>query len=346
MHLTAPPAPAAVRTRARAARLRCAAALPSGSHTQLGSSRKQNEDRWVSSTLQLAGGLTAEYHGVFDGHGGFAASEWLAGNLGPLLAASFIPQNPPAGLEAAFLQADDVLLAPQGFLGMGARGIGGPKCAPGQWSTAACPHLTLSPRRCGSTGLAVLLYTDAAGARQLLCANVGDAPLVHVAPSGTATKLSVDHVPDDEVERVRIESRNPNPKKPLVRFVGSCWRVGGLLALSRAFGDAHLKASGEFEGFGGANDDYSSGFGVIATPHVVVMPVPAEGGWLVLSSDGLYDNDVRGGGGGLQLAEVGEFVASNAGAEPAALARQLAAYALEKGSTDDITVTLLRLPAA
>ena len=45
-----------------------------------------------------------------------------------------------------------------------------------------------------------------------------------------------------EDERKRIERFNPNPKMPLVRFVGGTWRTGGILALSRAFGDAYLKA--------------------------------------------------------------------------------------------------------
>jgi hypothetical protein len=40
---------------------------------------------------------------------------------------------------------------------------------------------------------------------------------------------------------VRIERNNPNPKLPMVRYIGGTWRVGGLLALSRAFGDAYLK---------------------------------------------------------------------------------------------------------
>lgn len=52
-----------------------------------------------------------------------------------------------------------------------------------------------------------------------------------------------------EAERKRIEQYNPNPKMPLVRFVGGTWRVGGLLALSRAFGDAYMKVRG-FLGLG------------------------------------------------------------------------------------------------
>jgi Protein phosphatase 2C len=46
-----------------------------------------------------------------------------------------------------------------------------------------------------------------------------------------------------EAERKRIERTNPNPKMPLVRFVGDTWRTGGVLALSRAFGDAYLKVT-------------------------------------------------------------------------------------------------------
>ena len=93
----------------------------------------------------------------------------------------------------------------------------------------------------------------------LLVANCGDARAVLVTAAGGAEQLSVDHVPDDEAERYRIELRNPNPRKPLVTYVGSAWRVGGLLALSRAFGDAYMKASGNEEGYGTAQDDYGSG---------------------------------------------------------------------------------------
>ena len=63
---------------------------------------------------------------------------------------------------------------------------------------------------------------------------------------------------------MRIESQNPNPKQPLVRYVGGTWRVGGLLALSRAFGDAYMKSSGLNEGVAMGSDGYSSGFGVVA----------------------------------------------------------------------------------
>lgn len=70
---------------------------------------------------------------------------------------------------------------------------------------------------------------------------------------------------------MRIESQNPNPKSTLVRFESGTWRVGGILALSRAFGDAFLKGSLQFEGIPEGSDNYSTGFGVIADPHITII---------------------------------------------------------------------------
>ena len=90
-----------------------------------------------------------------------------------------------------------------------------------------------------------------------------------------------DHVPDLEEERERIEAQNPNPKLPLVRYVGETWRVGGLLALSRAFGDAYMKGSLQFEGIAaGGSDGYSAGFGVIAEPSVETVELTPQDSWV------------------------------------------------------------------
>lgn len=276
------------------------------------------------AALPLADGSTAAYYAVFDGHGGKDTAQWLSANLAAVLSSTFSPARAEESVTAAFLAADEKLLAPQGFLGLGARGIGGPQC--------------------GSTGLVALAF----GA-SLLVANVGDARAVLVE-GRSARQLSVDHVPDDEGERYRIERGNPNKKKPLVTFAGETWRVGGLLALSRAFGDAYMKASGEFEGYGGAADDYQSGFGVIAKPHCARVEgalgaAPKQ--YLVLSSDGLYANEARGGGGGISNERVGEMVAAlPAGAGEAqltALAQEMAEEAVRSGSTDDITILVVEL---
>lgn len=108
---------------------------------------------------------------------------------------------------------------------------------------------------------------------------MGDARVL-LSRGGVAQQLTRDHVPDDEEERKRIEKENPNPRLPLVRYVGATWRVGGLLALSRAFGDAYMKGSLQFEGVAAGSDGYSSGFGVIAEPDVVVETLGPEDTWV------------------------------------------------------------------
>ncbi len=45
------------------------------------------------------------------------------------------------------------------------------------------------------------------------------------------------------------------------------------------------------------SDGYSSGFGVIAEPHITVTALDAKDTFVVLSSDGLFSNEERGGGG-------------------------------------------------
>jgi len=83
-------------------------------------------------------------------------------------------------------------------------------------------------------------------------------------------------LPCSDEERIRIEAKNPNPKMPLVRYVGGTWRVGGILALSRAFGDAYMKSSLQFEGLRASSDGYSSGFGVIAEPDTSLNDITGK----------------------------------------------------------------------
>jgi protein phosphatase 1K len=326
-----------------------------------GTSRKVNEDRHALNVAPPPPQSSADpfaYAAVYDGHGGAAVADWLVKNLERRVRTAWSRHpTPEEAVTQAFAAADAKILAPKaGFFGVGERGVGGSKC--------------------GSTAAVAIVFNDpaAGGAPTLLAANVGDARVLLRRASGAVSQLTTDHVPDDEDERIRIEKTNPNPKLPLVRFVGGTWRVGGLLALSRAFGDAHLKGSLQFEGLtqgvrregmregeGGAQrvcflfdrpptpppppfslpgDSYGSGFGVTAIPTVTLTPL-LPGDTVIVCSDGLNANVERGGGGGLDNDVAGAIVAACGDAAEGAAA--LVDAAAEAGSTDDVTVVVLKV---
>ena len=296
-----------------------------GTATVRGTVRKQNEDRYATWT-NTRGDATAPttIASVFDGHGGSAVSEWLRERLNDMIAREWAEAEFSLdALRTACLKADKELVQPpEGFFAsFGERGVGGAKC--------------------GSTAAIVALYEEG-GSTRIATANVGDARILLVR-DGKAVQLSVDHVPDDENERKRIDRGNPNLRKSLVSFTNGSWRVGGVLALSRAFGDSFLKESGRFEGLGERNADYGSGFGLNAEPDCYIESVTEADTWILLSSDGLFENPERGGGGGWRNEEIAEYLAANTSKDPEALAKDLVAQAVAKGSTDDVTVTLLRL---
>jgi hypothetical protein len=74
-----------------------------------------------------------------------------------------------------------------------------------------------------------------------------------------------------------VHVTNLTPGSEWRRYTEGSWRVGGVLALSRAFGDAFLKESGRFEGFGERNADYGSGFGLNAEPDCYIEQLSEAG---------------------------------------------------------------------
>jgi protein phosphatase 1K len=75
-----------------------------------------------------------------------------------------------------------------------------------------------------------------------------------------------------------------------------------------------------------------------------ISPLPGDDKWVVISSDGLYNEETRGGGGGLDNQQVADILKSaGPDADCNKLAEALAVAAVELGSTDDITVVLLKL---
>ncbi|KAM0834690.1 hypothetical protein ACQ4PT_063422 [Festuca glaucescens] len=220
-------------------------------------------------------GETVGLFGVFDGHGGARAAEYVKKHLfSNLIKHPKFMTETNAAIAETFNHTDSEFLK------------------------ADSSH----SRDAGSTASTAILV----GGR-LVVANVGDSRAV-VSKGGKAIAVSRDHKPDQTDERQRIEEAGG-----FVMWAGT-WRVGGVLAVSRAFGDKLLKQY------------------VVADPEIKEEVVDGSLEFLILASDGLWDvvtND--------------EAVAMVKPIEdPEQAAKRLLQEASVRGSADNITVVIVR----
>ncbi|XP_024516624.1 probable protein phosphatase 2C 45 isoform X1 [Selaginella moellendorffii] len=282
-----------------------------GAMTVQGTGRANMEDT-VSVSIDSTGSQPS-FFGVFDGHGGIAVAELLKTRLWPEYKKKLSQGggNFAKATKSAYLEVDEMTLAqPKGLFGaLQERGVGG--------------------SRCGATAATAVLMPPKDGTRVLVAANVGDARVV-VSKGGKALQLTVDHKPEVESERKRIEAKNPTPKKPLVVNVGGTWRIGGLLSLSRAFGDAFLKdwSDGKPDGAGG-------GFGLTAEPDVTIQEISPDDKVVILGTDGLWETMA------IQDAVDICLSAQENDTSPGDVAKKLVKISQERGSTDDIAVIVI-----
>ncbi|CAI9093037.1 OLC1v1028438C1 [Oldenlandia corymbosa var. corymbosa] len=142
------------------------------------------------------------FFGVYDGHGGSKAAEFVAENLHSniLEVLKNSSGNAPKEeeIKAGYLKTD------QDFL---KQGVG---------SGACC-------------------VTALIEGKDIVVSNLGDCRAV-LCRGGTAEALTKDHRAAQEDERKRIED-----KGGFVQNHRGAWRVHGILAVSRSIGDAHLK---------------------------------------------------------------------------------------------------------
>lgn len=263
-------------------------------------------------TIQVdSTGKEPAFFGVYDGHGGNAVSEMLQKSFWPIYKKKLSDPNVLRATRDTYLEIDQLTLAPpKGLFGaLRERGLGGAKC--------------------GATAATSVLISKPDGSKELVTANVGDARVILVR-GGQAIQLTVDHKPDVKEERMRIEAKNPTPRKPLVVNVGGTWRVGGLLALSRAFGDVYLKDWSDNQ-----RDGASGGFGLTAEPHISVETLTPEDQMIILGTDGLWE---------LGNQEVVDFCLAAGESTPAEeILNELFKIAVEKGVTDDLAGIIIRL---
>jgi protein phosphatase 1L len=154
----------------------------------------------------------------------------------------------------------------------------------------------------GCTGTAAVIV-----GRRLVVAHVGDSRAV-LGHNGEAIALTDDHKPNRPDERQRIEDVGGT-----VVHAGT-WRVGGVLAVSRSFGNRCMKTY------------------ILAKPQIREDALHAGSACLIVASDGLWDV--------VSNAEAVEFVLKFPEAEAAA--RGLAALAYDRGSYDNISCCIAK----
>ncbi|PIN14128.1 Serine/threonine protein phosphatase [Handroanthus impetiginosus] len=212
--------------------------------------------------------------GVFDGHGGSRTAEYLKKNLFKNL--SNHPnfiRDTKSAIVEAFRQTDTDYLNEEN----------------GQQKDA------------GSTASTAVLVHD-----RLFVANVGDSRVV-ACRAGSAIPLSVDHKPDRSDERERIEQAGG-----FIVWAGT-WRVGGVLAVSRAFGDKLLRPY------------------IVAEPEIQEEDIDGVD-FIIIASDGLWNV--------LSNKDAVNIVQDIADAEAAS--RKLVEEAYAKGSSDNITCVVVQ----
>uniref|UniRef100_J3NC35 protein-serine/threonine phosphatase n=2 Tax=Oryza brachyantha TaxID=4533 RepID=J3NC35_ORYBR len=268
--------------------------------------RHAMEDAYgVIARHKVEGASQLAFYGVYDGHGGRAAVDFVADRLGKNVVAAVTaaaaavstttpsrhhagPSSPSqqrlqedndltAAIRAAYLTTDSEFLS---------QGVRGGACA------------------------ATALLRDG----ELYVSNVGDCRAVLGSHGGVATALTSDQTPGREDERLRIESSGG-----YVSCGGSgVWRVQDSLAVSRAFGDAGVKP-----------------WGVTCEPETTRRRLTTDCRFLVLASDGLWCK--------VSNQEAVDAVVSAAVLPSTDPCKELVAMARSRGSRDDITVMVIDL---
>ncbi|XP_019190363.1 PREDICTED: probable protein phosphatase 2C 11 [Ipomoea nil] len=236
--------------------------------------KRASMEDFYETTISEVGGQMVAFFGVFDGHGGSRTAEYLKNNLFKNLSSHpDFINDTKSAIVESFKQTDDDYLNEE----------------KGQQKDA------------GSTASTAVLLGD-----RLLVANVGDSRVV-ACRNGSAIPLSIDHKPDRSDERERIEQAGG-----FIIWAGT-WRVGGVLAVSRAFGDKLLKPY------------------VVAEPEIKEEEIEGVD-FIIIASDGLWNV--------LSNKEAVAIVDEIKDAEAAS--RKLIEEAFGRGSTDNITCVVVR----
>jgi protein phosphatase 1L len=232
--------------------------------------RFYNEDNIYCKFEPLPDGERVACLAVFDGHGGASASAYVRDNLFKnLLGHANFQTHPFKAMEDAYAETDAAYLE--------------------------LDELERNDDGCTATTAAIV-------GRTLVVGHVGDSRAV-LGECGGATPLTDDHKPNRPDERSRIENVGGT-----VVHAGT-WRVGGVLAVSRSFGNRQLKQW------------------IVAHPELRQSALGPSSSCLVVATDGVWDVVTN--------EEAVEAVGRCDDAEEAA--KYLATMAYDRGSYDNIS---------
>ncbi|CAH0522128.1 unnamed protein product [Peronospora belbahrii] len=290
--------------------------LPVGIATDRGAKLNQEDVYFIGGkvaerlTLNGYSSSARGCFGIFDGHAGDRASRFCAEGIFPRILKQLAQKST---MKDAITNAVRDLDAE--FCTLARR-----TSESASYTTSQLSHVHPFATDDGST-LLVAIVRDGL----LHVGNVGDSRAVVVTRHGDAIPMSFDQKPDLRDERKRLEA-----KGAFVTGTPSCmhkvWplnkmldvpRVNGRLAVSRSIGDVSLKPY------------------ISCDPEVQTRKISKNDRFLVLATDGLWD-----------------VVTSKAAAklvahfrDPQRAADALLALALQKGTTDNVTVMVVKLRA-
>lgn len=209
--------------------------------------RPRMEDRFSVLSDQESG---ISLYGIFDGHGGESAAEFVEKNLFPALLKKL------QGAKSSSHKEDEPQLLTEEFARLLTEEIL-------EIDIKLLSKVKANRDVAGTTALVAIVHNH-----QLIVANVGDSRGVICDAKGNAVPLSFDHKPQQLKERNRIKEAGG-----FITFNG-VWRVAGILATSRALGDFPLKDRNL----------------VIAKPDILTFDLlDIKPQFMILATDGLWD---------------------------------------------------------
>ncbi|OEL18754.1 putative protein phosphatase 2C 77 [Dichanthelium oligosanthes] len=180
--------------------------------------RHAMEDAYSVVTHKNDGDSQMAFYGVFDGHGGRAAVDFVSERLGKNVVSAVLAAGTETRREASLAEEDAVSAA-----------IRAAYLATDSELLAQYQQDVISGGACATTAL--VKNAD------LYVAHLGDCRAVLSRDGGAAVALTADHTCAREDERERIERDGGY----VSRSGSGVWRVQGSLAVSRSFGDVGLK---------------------------------------------------------------------------------------------------------